>query len=95
MSFGLEEAKKVAHLARIHVSDDELDNLTKELASILDFMDELNEVDITDISAMSSVTPMKIPLRKDQIASGGNSSIILSNAPASENNFFSVPKVVE
>ncbi|MCY4445619.1 MAG: Asp-tRNA(Asn)/Glu-tRNA(Gln) amidotransferase subunit GatC [Rhodobacteraceae bacterium] len=95
MNLSLEEARKVAHLARIHVSEEELQCLTKEMSSILTFMQQLNEVNVTGIPAMSSVTPMKIPLRKDVVTSGGDGNRILSNAPAAENMFFTVPKVVE
>ena len=95
MDLSLEEARKVAHLARIHVNDSDLPAIARELSSMLGFMQQLNEVDVSDIPAMSSVTPMTIRLRKDEVTSGQDAKRILSNAPAAENNFFTVPKVVE
>ncbi len=95
MGLSLDEARKVAHLARIHVEEDELPAIAKELSGILDFMGQLNEVDITGIVPMTSVTPMKLKLRQDVVSTGGDKEVVLSNAPLSEQGFFAVPKVVE
>lgn len=95
MGLSLDEARKVAHLARIHVEEDELPGIASELSSILEFMEQLNEVDIDGIEPMTSVTPMKLKLRNDVVATGGDKDVVLSNAPLPEQGFFSVPKVVE
>ena len=95
MGLSLDVARNVAHLARIHVEESELPDIANELSVILDFMEQLNEVDIEDVEPMTSVTPMKLRLRKDKVTTGGEKDLILSNAPLPEQGFFSVPKVVE
>ncbi len=91
----MDEARKVAHLARIHVEESELPGIARELSIILEFMEQLNEVDIDGIEPMTSVTPMKLKLRHDIVSTGGDKDLVLSNAPLPEQGFFSVPKVVE
>ena len=95
MGLSLDEAKKVAHLARIHVTEEELPEIARELSIILAFMEQLKEVDIAGIEPMTSVTPMKLKLRNDVVATGGDKEPVLSNAPLAEQGFFAVPKVVE
>ncbi len=95
MGLSLDEARKVAHLARIHVEEDELPDIARELSVILEFMEQLKEVDIDGVEPMTSVTPMKLKLRSDIVSTGGDKNQVLSNAPLPEQGFFSVPKVVE
>ena len=95
MGLSLDEARKVAHLARIHVEENELPDIARELSVILEFMEQLKEVDIDGVEPMTSVTPMKLKLRSDIVSTGGDKSQVLSNAPLPEQGFFSVPKVVE
>ncbi len=95
MGLSLDEARKVAHLARIHVEENELPEIARELSIILEFMEQLKEVDIDGIEPMTSVTPMKLKLRNDVVSTGGDKDVVLSNAPLPEQGFFSVPKVVE
>ena len=95
MSIDLEAARKAAHLARIRVTEDELPGIARELSSILEFMERLGEVDVENVAAMSSVTPMKLQRRPDRVETGGDRDRVLSNAPAVREGFFAVPKVVE
>jgi aspartyl-tRNA(Asn)/glutamyl-tRNA(Gln) amidotransferase subunit C len=87
--------RRVAKLARIAVKDDEVTHLAGELNAILAFVEELSSIDVSGVEPMTSVMPMKIPLREDKVTSGGDPEKVLSNAPAREGNFYVVPKVVE
>ncbi|MBR3370576.1 MAG: Asp-tRNA(Asn)/Glu-tRNA(Gln) amidotransferase subunit GatC [Rhodobacteraceae bacterium] len=91
----LETARKVAHLARIAVPDENLPALAQDLSRILTFMEELNEVDVTGVEPMTSVTPMRLKRRVDDVTDGDIQPRILSNAPDAREGFFAVPKVVE
>lgn len=95
MSIDIDTARKVAKLARIRVADADLPVLASELSGILGFMAQLNEVDVTGIEPMTSVTPMRLKRRADQVTDGGYPDRILSNAPDAREGFFAVPKVVE
>lgn len=95
MSIDKETARRVAHLARIEVTEDYLDPLAKALSNILDFMEQLNEVDVDGVEPMTSVTPMALKRRQDEVTDGGYPERILANAPDAREGFFAVPKVVE
>jgi aspartyl-tRNA(Asn)/glutamyl-tRNA(Gln) amidotransferase subunit C len=95
MSVDAETVKRVTHLARIRVADDEVEGLRSELNAILGFVDQLNEVDVTGVEPMTSVIPMRMKQRADAVTEGGNPEDILANAPARLGNYFLVPKVVE
>lgn len=95
MSITEDEARKVAHLARIAVDDAQLPALARELSGILHFMEQLNEVDVTGVEPMTGVTPMRLKRRQDEVTAGGMQAQILSNAPDAREGFFAVPKVVE
>ena len=95
MSIDIETARKVAHLARIKVSEDRLPALAQEFSNILDFIEQLNEVNVDDVEPMVSVTPMRLKRRADVVTDGGYQAKILSNAPDAREGFFAVPKVVE
>lgn len=95
MSIDLETARKVAKLARIAVPEENLPALSEEFNAILGFIDELQEVDVTGIEPMVSVTPMRLARRADGITDGGQQEAVLSNAPDAREGFFAVPKVVE
>jgi len=86
---------RIATLARIKVSDSELDALAGELGSILAWIEQLNEVDVSGVAPMTSVAHMKLPMRDDKITDGGDRDAILANAPQEARGFFAVPKVVE
>lgn len=95
MSIDKDTARKVAHLARIEVSEDQLEPLAAELSGILAFMEQLSEVDVEGVEPMTSVTPMELPRRVDVVNDGEIQDKILANAPDAREGFFAVPKVVE
>jgi aspartyl-tRNA(Asn)/glutamyl-tRNA(Gln) amidotransferase subunit C len=95
MSVDKATVKRVARLARIAVSDDEAEALKAELNTILDFVEQLNEVDVTGVEPMTSVTAMKMKMRRDVVTEGERADSVVANAPAREQSFFVVPKVVE
>jgi aspartyl-tRNA(Asn)/glutamyl-tRNA(Gln) amidotransferase subunit C len=95
MSIDTDTARRVAHLARIAVPETDLPRLARELSGILSFMEQLNEVDVTGIEPMTSVTPMRLKRRADIVTEGGIAEAILKNAPEAREGFFAVPKVVE
>ena len=95
MSIDIDTARKVAHLARIRVAEEDLPRLADQLSGILTFMEQLNEVDVEGIEPMTSVTPMRLKRRADVVTDGGYPEKILSNAPDAREGFFAVPKVVE
>jgi aspartyl-tRNA(Asn)/glutamyl-tRNA(Gln) amidotransferase subunit C len=95
VSIDIETARRVAKLARIRVDEGDLPALAGELSGILQFMEQLNEVDLTGIEPMTSVTPMRLKRRADVVTDGNIQSAILKNAPDAREGFFAVPKVVE
>jgi aspartyl-tRNA(Asn)/glutamyl-tRNA(Gln) amidotransferase subunit C len=95
MSIDIDTARKVAKLARIRVEEADLPALAGELSGILTFMEQLNEVDVTGIEPMTSVTPMRLKRRADVVTDGNIQAQILKNAPDAREGFFAVPKVVE
>ena len=95
MSITEDEARKVAHLARIRVEDAALPALASELNNILQFMEQLNEVDVEGVEPMAGVTPMRLKRREDVVTAGEMAEKILKNAPDARQGFFAVPKVVE
>jgi aspartyl-tRNA(Asn)/glutamyl-tRNA(Gln) amidotransferase subunit C len=95
MSVDADTVRRVAHLARVAVADDEVVNLQGELNAILAFVEQLVEVDVEGVEPMTSVTPMAMKMRADVVTDGGIPDAIIQNAPAREDHFFVVPKVVE
>jgi len=95
MSVDLQTVKRVARLARIAVSEEDAQRMTGELNAILGFVEQLNEVDVSGVEPMTSVTPMEMRKRQDIVTDGNKAADIVANAPATEENFFLVPKVVE
>jgi aspartyl-tRNA(Asn)/glutamyl-tRNA(Gln) amidotransferase subunit C len=95
MSVDLATVKRVAHLARIAVPETELPKLQGELNAILGFVEQLNEVDVEGVEPMTSVMPMAMRQREDVVTDGEIADRIVANAPASDDDFFVVPKVVE
>jgi aspartyl-tRNA(Asn)/glutamyl-tRNA(Gln) amidotransferase subunit C len=87
--------RHVARLARIKVTEPEAANLKRELTSILDWVDQLNEVDTSAVEPMTRMGDMQLPKRRDEVTDGGIPDAIVKNAPLSEDNYFLVPKVVE
>ena len=95
MSVDQATVRRVAHLARIAVTEDEVAHLQGELNAILAFVEQLGEVDTDGVEPMTSVIPMTLPLRVDVVSDGFYAERVLANAPAAEDGFFAVPKVVE
>ncbi len=95
MSVDLATVKRVAHLARIAVTPEDAERMTGELNAILGFVEQLNEVDVTGVEPMTSVIPMEMKKREDVVTDGNKADDIVANAPATQENFFLVPKVVE
>ena len=87
--------KRTGRLARIRIEESEVSTYQDELNTILGFVEQLSEVDVTGVEAMTSVTPMSLRRRDDVVTDGGYAEKIVANAPLSEDNFFMVPKVVE
>jgi aspartyl-tRNA(Asn)/glutamyl-tRNA(Gln) amidotransferase subunit C len=95
MSVDADTVRRVAHLARLAVAEDEVEHLRGELNAILAFVEQLAEVDVYGVEPMTSVTPMAMKMRQDEVTDGNIAEAILANAPAREDHFFQVPKVVD
>jgi aspartyl-tRNA(Asn)/glutamyl-tRNA(Gln) amidotransferase subunit C len=95
MPVDAETVRRIAHLARIAVADEEVAELQTELNAMLAFVEQLSEVDVEGVEPMTSVTPMQLKQRKDEVTDGGIADDIVRNAPATEDHYFLVPKVVE
>jgi aspartyl-tRNA(Asn)/glutamyl-tRNA(Gln) amidotransferase subunit C len=95
MSLDKDTVRKVATLARIKVPDADLEPMAKELSSVLGWIEQLNEVDVTGVAPMTSVAQMKLTMRADTVTDGGDAEKVTQNAPEGAHGFFVVPKVVE
>ena len=100
MSVDKQQVAKIASLARIAMSDDELERMVPELNNILGWVEQLGEVDTSGVEPMTAVIPNTLRLRADEVnadpKTGGNRrEDVLANAPAAEHGFFGVPKVIE
>jgi aspartyl-tRNA(Asn)/glutamyl-tRNA(Gln) amidotransferase subunit C len=95
MSIDQKTVRRIARLARIRVTDEEVPQLASELNSIFNWIEKLDEVDTTDVEPMTSAVKMKMKLREDVVSDGDIPDGVLANAPQSEDHFYLVPKVVE
>ena len=95
MSVDTETVRRVARLARIAVKEEELEPLAGELNTILDWVEQLGEVDVDGVEPMTSVTPMALKQREDEVTDGNRQGDVMLNAPDSREGFYAVPKVVE
>lgn len=95
MSVDQNTVRRIARLARIAVADEDVPHLQDELNAILSFVEQLNAVNVDGVEPMTSVTPMTMKKRQDGVTDGGYPDDIVRNAPAVEDHFFLVPKVVE
>ncbi len=95
MQINEKTVRKIAHLARIKVSDAEVKSLEGEMNSILDWVEQLNEVDTENVEPMTSAVDTVMKQREDEVTDGGYAERIIRNAPMSEDNYFVVPTVVE
>ncbi len=95
MSVDIDTVKRVAKLARLAVDDTKAEKMQGELNAILGFIDQLNEVDVEGVEPMTSVVQMEMRKRVDEVNDGNKADDVTANAPASEENYFMVPKVIE
>ena len=95
MSVSPEQVRHIAKLARIAMSDDELDRLLPELNNILGWVEQLGEVDTDGVEPLATVIDQKLRLRDDVVNDGNIRDAVLSNAPEAQHGFFAVPKVIE
>ena len=95
MSLDKSTLERVAYLARIKLNNSEIDKMTEELNNIMKWIEELNEVDITNVQPMTGVSNMSLREREDKVTDGGYQDKIVSNAPEKIDNSFTVPKVIE
>jgi len=95
MSVDAATVRKVAGLARIAISDAEADALVPELNNILGWIEQLQEVDTSEVQPMTAVIPNTLRLRDDAVTDGDIRNAVLANAPQAEHGFFAVPKVIE
>jgi aspartyl-tRNA(Asn)/glutamyl-tRNA(Gln) amidotransferase subunit C len=95
MSIDQKTVARIAHLSRLKIPEDEQLHVAGELSKILDWIEQLNEVDVTGIEPLANVNDMALRRREDVVTDGGIAKDILANAPAHTADFFTVPKVVE
>ncbi|MEW6091496.1 Asp-tRNA(Asn)/Glu-tRNA(Gln) amidotransferase subunit GatC [Parvibaculum sp.] len=95
MSVDQKTVRHIARLARIAVRDDELEALAKELNGILDWVEQLGEVDTSEVEPMTSAVAMAMKMRDDVVTETNLQKEVTRNAPGAEDGFFVVPKVVE
>lgn len=95
MSVDKDAVRHVAELARIAVPEDELDRLAGELSAVLNWADQLAEVDVEGVEPLISPNPMRLRLRPDEVTEGNRRDDVLMNAPNARDGFYTVPKVVE
>lgn len=95
MKITREQVEHVAHLARLNLTEEEKDQMTLDMEAIIEFADQINLLDISDIKATAHVIPINNVFRKDVAAPSMDREKLLKNAPSQENGCFSVPKVVE
>ena len=95
MSVTKDDVRKVARLSRIAVTDAHAEELVGELNGILNWIDQLNEVDVDGVEPMTSVVETTLPMREDVVTDGNIQDQVLANAPRSEDGFFVAPKAVE
>jgi len=95
MSLDKDTVKKLAHLARLDLPDDELQHLAGELSHIMQFVEQLAEVPTDGVAPMASVAHMNLYRRPDEVTDGDYPDKVLANAPEAMDGFFLVPKVVE
>jgi aspartyl-tRNA(Asn)/glutamyl-tRNA(Gln) amidotransferase subunit C len=95
VSIDADTVRRIAHLARIAVAEEDIEHLRGELNAILTFVEQLSEVEVTGVEPVTSVVPMQLKKRADKVTDGEIREEVLRNAPATEDGFFLVPKVIE
>jgi aspartyl-tRNA(Asn)/glutamyl-tRNA(Gln) amidotransferase subunit C len=89
------DVRRIAQLARIAVGEHEVERLKDEINGMLNFVEQLSEVNVEGVEPMTSVTPMPMKKRADVVSDGNDAEAVLKNAPQSDDNFYLVPKVIE
>lgn len=95
MSLDSQAVAKIAHLARIRISEEEKQHFAKEISGILQWVEQLSEVNTDGVPLMTSVSHIRLPLRADEVTDGSQQEAVLKNAPESDYGCFVVPKVME
>lgn len=95
MSIDKNTVRKVAGLARLRLTDAEMEKYAGQLNNIMGFVEQLNEVNTDNVEPLPSPVDMALPLRRDEVTDGGDPDAVLSNAPEAMEGFYVVPKVVE
>lgn len=95
MKITKEQVEHVAHLARLNLTDEEKEQMTKDLEAIIDFADQLNALDIENVEPTAHVIPIQNVFRKDEVRESLDRDELLKNAPSQKDGCFSVPKIVE
>ena len=95
MSLNRDEVAKIARLARLRVAPERQEAIAGELSKILDWIEQLNEVDTETAAPMTSVVAMRLKTREDEVTDGGIADDVLANAPEADNGYFVVPKVID
>ena len=95
MSVDKDTVRRIAKLARLALAEDRVEPMAGELNGIFQWVQQLNEVDVTGVPQMTSVVEQRLKMREDKVTEGGNAAALMSNAPEGEDNFFVVPKVIE
>jgi aspartyl-tRNA(Asn)/glutamyl-tRNA(Gln) amidotransferase subunit C len=95
LSVDAQTVRRIAHLARIAVAEEEIEHLQGELNAILAFVEQLSQVNVESVEPMTSVIPMEMKRRDDKVTDGDMADDIVRTAPATQDHFFLVPKVVE
>jgi len=95
MALDKDTVARIALLARVKVPQDEMEGLAAQLSGILDWIEQLEEVDVTGVAPMTSAVETTLPQREDAVTDGGYPERVLANAPDRMLNFYTVPKVVE
>ena len=95
MSVSSEQVRHIAKLARIGMSDGEIEALVPELNNILGWVEQLGEVDTDGVEPLTAVIDLKLRLRDDNVTEGNICDAVLANAPEAQHGFFAVPKVIE
>ena len=95
MSLDKATVENIARLARIDVTEAQLEPLAKELSAVLDWIEQLQQVDTDHVEPMTGGTDLEMVWRKDEISDAGYPEKVLANAPEAQEGFYTVPKVVE
>ena len=95
MSVSPEQVRHIAKLARIAMSEEELERLVPELNAIIGWVEQLGEVNTDGVEPLTAVIEQRLRLREDKVTDGDCRDAVLANAPEAEHGFFAVPKVIE